>query len=53
MKEMLAMLALKAGIRAAYWIGGRIRRRLVTEQIHAEVDKALEKRRMLGAEERV
>ena len=40
MKEMLAILALKVGIRAAYWIAGKIRRRFVTEKIHAEVDKA-------------
>ena len=39
MKEMLAMLALKVGIRAAYWIAGRIKARRVTKAIHAEDDK--------------
>ena len=39
MKEMLAILALKVGIRAAYWIAGRIKARCVTKKIHEEVDK--------------
>jgi len=39
MKEMIAIMAAKFGIKAAYWIAGRIKARRVTKAIHAEVDK--------------
>jgi len=39
MKEMIAIMAVKLGIKAAYWIAGRIKARRVTKAIHAEVDK--------------
>jgi len=39
MKEMIAIMVAKLGIKAAYWIAGRIKARRVTKKIHEEVDK--------------
>jgi hypothetical protein len=46
MKSMIAMFAAKMGIRAAYYIAGKVKARFVTAKVHEEIDRALEKARL-------